>query len=271
MMVESGHVEVGGGEIFYTRDGAGPPVVLLPGRMFDGQMFNAQINDLSQNNTLIRIDLRGYGQSSMPGSDTYRHCDDVAAVLDAIGFDRVVIGGHSMGGAVALDFAFTYPDRVAGLIFDAATPSAGWQWREELSMGSVSDAFKAGGIEAARQAILDLPLLASAMEHPEAAATLTEVMAAYSGWHFENPDPEQWAEPDPLGCAGTIEAPALVVFGGCDALDFRLMSEALAERLPNAVSHFWPDSGHVPNMEQPAAFNQLVTNFLNIVNTTRST
>ena len=58
-MVESGHVEVDDGQISYTRDGAGPPVALLPGKMFDGHMFNAQINDLSQNNTLIRIDLRG--------------------------------------------------------------------------------------------------------------------------------------------------------------------------------------------------------------------
>ncbi|MFT7649232.1 MAG: 3-oxoadipate enol-lactonase [Candidatus Poriferisodalaceae bacterium] len=239
--------------------------------MFSGHMFDAQINDLSQNNTVIRIDLRGYGQSSLPGSDTYRHCDDVAAVLDAIGLDRVVIGGHSMGGAVALDFAFAYPDRVAGLVFDAATPSEGWQWREELSTQPVVDAFKSGGIEAARQAVLDLPLLASAMEHPQAAATLSEVMDSYSGWHFENPDPAEWAEPDPLGRAEMIAAPALVVFGGCDVLDFRLMSEALAEhyQTPSAISGRTP--GHVPNMEQPDAFNQLVTNFLNIVNTTGST
>jgi len=57
-MFESGHVEIN-----------------------DGHMFNAQVKDLSQNNTLVRIDLRSHGQSSLRASDTYRHCDDVAATL----------------------------------------------------------------------------------------------------------------------------------------------------------------------------------------------
>lgn len=61
----------------------------------------------------MRIDLRGYGNSSVPGSESYRRRDDVAAAADAAGFDRVVVGGESFGGAVTLDFAFAYPDRVA--------------------------------------------------------------------------------------------------------------------------------------------------------------
>jgi pimeloyl-ACP methyl ester carboxylesterase len=94
-MFESGHVEVNDGQIFYTRDGAGPPVVLLPGKMFDGHMFNAQVKDLSQNHTLVRIDLRSYGQSSLRASDTCRHCGDVAATLTDAMAARLIKSGSS--------------------------------------------------------------------------------------------------------------------------------------------------------------------------------
>ena len=92
-MTDSGYVDVNGGRIFYTRDGAGQPVVLIHGGLVDLRMFDGQVNALSQRHTLVRIDLRGYGRSSMPPSTSYRHCDDVAAVLD---IDVVYV--HSWNG-----------------------------------------------------------------------------------------------------------------------------------------------------------------------------
>lgn len=264
-MSESGYVEVEGGQIFYKRDGEGPAVLLLHGGLLDHHMFDPQVQALSRNHTLVRMDLRGYGRSSVPGSAPYRHCDDVAAVADAVGLDRAVIGGESFGGAVTLDFAFAYPDRVAGLIFDSATPFAGWQWQGEFPGKEIFGAARAGGIPGVRQAMLDSELMASAMQHPEVAASLTDIVAGYSGWHMENRDPAQWAQDDAMGRLEEITAPALVVIGGHDALEFQRMGEVLADGLPNATRHFWPNSGHVPNMEEPDAFNQLVIDFLETV------
>jgi len=269
-MSESGYVEVNDGRVFYTCDGEGPPVVLLHGGLIDHHMFDPQVEALSQDHTLVRMDLRGYGRSSVPGSETYRHCNDVASVVDALGFDRVVVGGESFGGAVTLDFAFAYRDRAAGLIFDAATPFAGWKWHGEFAAKPIFAAARTGGVAAARRAMLESELMASAMEHPEVAASLTDMVDRYSGWHFENPDPAEWAEGNAMGRLDEITAPALVVIGGRDVLDFRLMGEALAEGLPNATRHLWPDSGHVPNMEEPDRFNELIIDFLNTVYTTET-
>jgi pimeloyl-ACP methyl ester carboxylesterase len=99
-MSESGYVEVEGGQIFYVRDGEGPPVVLVHGGLSDLHIFDPQVAALSAVSTLVRLDLRGYGESSVPGPERYRHCDDVAAVVEALGFERAVIGGCSFGGAV---------------------------------------------------------------------------------------------------------------------------------------------------------------------------
>ena len=86
-MSESGFVDVDGGQIFYLRDGEGPPVVLLHGGFSDAHMFDPQVEALSAVSTLVRLDLRGYGRSSVPRAESYRHCDDVATVVDELGFE----------------------------------------------------------------------------------------------------------------------------------------------------------------------------------------
>jgi pimeloyl-ACP methyl ester carboxylesterase len=161
-----------------------------------------------------------------------------------------------------LDFAFAYPDRVVGLIFEAATIFAGWRWQEELPAKAMFEAVRIGGVPAVRQAVLGSALMASVMERPALAGVFTEMVERYSGWHFENRDAARWAEDDAMSRLEEVTAPALVVFGEHDVLDHRLMGEALAERLPNATGHCWPNSGHLPNMEEPEAFNRLVIEFL---------
>jgi 3-oxoadipate enol-lactonase len=68
-----------------------------------------------------------------------------------------------------------------------------------------------------------------------------------------------------MGRLAEITVPALIVIGSHDVLDHRLMGGALAQGSPNATRHLWPNSGHMPNMEEPDAFNQLVIEFLETV------
>ena len=63
------------------------------------------------------VDLRGHGQSDKPdpGYDFATFCDDLVAVLDAVGFDRPVVAGQSTGGNIAVDLAARSPERLAGI------------------------------------------------------------------------------------------------------------------------------------------------------------
>ena len=95
-------------------------------------MFDPQVEALSEEHTLVRMDFRGYGESSVPVLESYLDCVDIAAVPDALAIDCAVLGGNPFGRAVTFDFAFARPDRVAGLVLDAATVFAGWEWQEEF-------------------------------------------------------------------------------------------------------------------------------------------
>ena len=257
-----GMIEVDDGNIFCTSDGEGPAVVLLHGGTLNLRMFDPQVEALAKNYQLIRMDLRGYGRSSTPTQSPYRHCDDVAAVLDYLGVNQAVVGGESFGGAVSIDFAFAHTARLRGLILEAAGPITGWQWVEGFPLSTAFKTAREQGLQAAQQLILDSPLLASAMRHKNVASDLRDIVQSYSGWHFENRDPAVWAEPAAIDRLEEIHTPALVVIGGLDLLDLRMQGDALAERLPKATRLDMAASGHVPNMEEPKTFNNAVLNFL---------
>ena len=261
-MFSEGMIEVGDGQIFCTSDGEGPAMVLLHGGTLNLRMFDPQVEALAENYQLIRMDLRGYGRSSTPAENPYRHCDDVAVVLDYLGVDQAVVGGESFGGSVSIDFAFAHNDRLRGLILEAAGPITGWQWVEGFPLVTAFKAAREKGLKVAQQLILDSPLLASAMRHEKVASDLRDIVGSYSGWHFGNRDPAVWAEPAAIDRLEEIDAPALVVIGGLDLLDLRMQGDTLAVRLPNATRLDMPESGHVPNMEEPETFNNAVLNFL---------
>ena len=261
-MFSEGMIEVGDGQIFCTSDGEGPAMVLLHGGTLNLRMFDPQVEALAENYQLIRMDLRGYGRSSTPAENPYRHCDDVAVVLDYLGVDQAVVGGESFGGSVSIDFAFAHNDRLRGLILEAAGPITGWQWVEGFPLVTAFKAAREKGLKVAQQLILDSPLLASAMRHEKVASDLRDIVGSYSGWHFGNRDPAVWAEPAAIDRLEEIDAPALVVIGGLDLLDLRMQGDTLAARLPNATRLDMPESGHVPNMEEPETFNNAVLNFL---------
>lgn len=102
---------------------AGPTFVLLPGFGASAAHFNSLARALAQRGRAIAISCRGFGQSDKPLPDeTHRYdtetlVDDVHAVVQALGVDRIVLGGHSMAGNQVTLFAGRYPERVRGLIY----------------------------------------------------------------------------------------------------------------------------------------------------------
>lgn len=257
-----GFAEVEGGRIHWERDGAGPPVVLLAGGMLDTRLWDAQVTPLAQRYTVIRCDLRGYGRSSLPTDVAYRHCDDVRALLEHLGVDQACIVGQSLCGGIAIDVALAHPDAVRGLILAPALPVLGWRWVEGFPPAPALKLARIDGVDAAKAAFLDLPLNASAMEIPDVAASLTEMLAAYSGWHLTHRDPGVFAAPDAVDRLNEIAAPALVVVGRRDVLDSLLTAERLAAELADAEHHVIDHVGHYPNLEDATVFNELTLGFL---------
>ena len=262
-MARDGFVPVEDGELFYARDGDGPAVVLAHGApIVDHRQWDAQVGPLAERHTIVRYDLRGYGRSSVPTDRAYRHCDDLAALITGLGFDHAVVGGESYGAMVALDTTLTYPDLVDALILDAAVPVTGWEWAEELPVAPALRLARTETLDVIKEAFVQLPMFAAAREQPAVLHELRTMAADYEGWHFGHRDPAEWAAERATDRLGEISVPTLVVSGGRDVLDVRLIADMLADAIPNASHVVVENAGHLPEMEDSGAFNTAVLDFL---------
>src|SRR5919204_1514178 len=112
------HVRAAGMAIHYEAVGTGPPALcLVHGSGGTGAVWTRQMEALADVARIVALDLPGHGGSE--GADIGTIADAsriVHASADALGLGRIVLGGHSMGGAVAQAFALMYPDRLAGLV-----------------------------------------------------------------------------------------------------------------------------------------------------------
>jgi pyruvate dehydrogenase E2 component (dihydrolipoamide acetyltransferase) len=122
---------VNGVRIAYATAGAGSPsVCLVHGTGSSSDAWTPQLDGLADVGRIVAVDLPGHGGSS---GTIPKRIEDAAAVvadfLDALGIGPVVIGGHSMGGAIAAEVAIEYPQRVRGLVL---VGSAGLGTREPL-------------------------------------------------------------------------------------------------------------------------------------------
>lgn len=258
-------VEVTGTRLYCELAGAddAPAVVFVHGFSLDTRMWDGQVAAFAERYRVVRYDLRGFGRSALPEAGVpYRHDEDLRALLDALGIERVAIVGLSLGGAVALNVALSHPERISALVL-AASILPGFETPEfDAVVRPVWRAGRTSGVDAARALWLDCPMFAVSNEHLATREALRTIVGDYSGWGWTDRDPGAWAEPDCLAQLGRITMPTLVVVGERDIEDMHRTADALASGIPGAQQVVLPDLGHLPNMEDAAAFNSVALDFL---------
>jgi pimeloyl-ACP methyl ester carboxylesterase len=245
--------------------GAGRPVVLLHAFPLSSAMWLEQRNALGERCRVVTPDLRGFGGSPLgddePSLDAV--ADDVAAMLDGLGLDRVVLGGLSMGGYAAMGFLRRHPGRVAALVLadtkataDAPEVAAN---RERIAARLLSDDSSDVLVEDVLPALVgpttsrDRPLVAGRVRAlveaapPAAAAWAQRAMAA---------------RPDSLATLRAADVPALVLRGDEDALSTQADTEAMVEAFPRGRLVALPGAGHLSAVETPEPFAAAVVRFL---------
>ena len=106
----------------YRDRGSGAAVVFVHGHPFDQSMWDPQVEALSWKYRVITLDLRGYGGSEVPDVEATTletMAADIKALLDHLQVARAVVVGLSMGGQIAMAFADSFPERLAGLVLAA--------------------------------------------------------------------------------------------------------------------------------------------------------
>jgi 3-oxoadipate enol-lactonase len=257
-------VRLDGVRLHYRDVGAGPPVVLLHGFPLSSEVWSEVASLLAPDFRVVTPDLRGHGASDAPqGSYTMDVlAEDVVALADALGLQRFVLGGHSMGGYVAFRLAARWPERLEGLVLVATRAEADSAEARARRVAAAERIRSQGGrafvqefvpnllsehTRRARPAVVDR-LLALASSVPD------HVLAACLEGMMQRPDSR------PL--LGTLQIPALVVAGELDPVVPVESARAMAEALPTAQLVVIAQAGHVPSVEAPEATAAALRRFL---------
>ena len=257
-----GFAAVNGTRLYYEDAGSGTPVVLVHGLCLNHRMWDAQLDALLERFRVIRYDVRGFGKSAVPDKP-FRHADDLRALLEHLDAPAAHVVGLSMGGRIALQFAVLYPEQTRRLVLvDSALDGYDWDADWDASLDAIATAGRTGGAKAANLMWLNHKLFAEARERPACAAALAEIVRDDSGWIWLNESLAQGIDPPARARLAEIRVPTLVIVGERDLADFHVIADILETGIPDATKIEMPGVGHMSNMEDPAAFNELLMEFL---------
>ena len=251
-------------ELAYREAGSGLPLVLLHAFPLSSAMWLAQREGLGDRCRVITPDQRGFGGSELgddePSLDAC--ADDLARLLDRLELDRVVLGGLSMGGYVAMAFLRRHAARVSALLLAdtkaTADPEAARANRERIAQAVlepestvlVDDVLPTliGTTTVASRPLVSGRVRALVQAAPPAAVAWAQRAMA--------------ARPDSLDTLRGFAGPALVVVGEEDQLSPVDDARAMADALPAGRLVVLPDAGHLTAVETPEAFTAAVADFL---------
>lgn len=227
--------------------------------MTDLTLWDDQVAAFAGRYRILRYDQRGHGGTSVPPGlcDFEALAGDLAGLFDAFGITRAAVIGVSLGGITALRFAGRYPERVAALMAcdctAKAVPGAGTAWDERIALA------RAGGMAAQagptierwfRPEHVDTPAGRRVRQMIETTPIDGFVRAADALRDFDFT-----ADLAGLAC------PAAMLAGAGDGALPGVMRQ-MADAAPGAIYLEVPDAGHLPNVENPGAFNRELAAFL---------
>jgi pimeloyl-ACP methyl ester carboxylesterase len=229
----------------------GVPVLLTHGFGATAGMWDRNVDALSVDRPVIAWDMRGHGSSDAP-DDISRYSEqisvaDMAAILDAVGADRAVLGGMSLGGYLSLAFHLVYPQRVAALILVDTGP--GYRNDEARDKWNAWVERRAQELERGRTRSDSSAELAQAVhEHPEGLPRAARgVMAQKDARVITSLD--------------DITVPTLVIVGADDT-DFLAGADYMHRHIANSRKVVIDNAGHAANIDQPEEFNAAVRELL---------
>ncbi len=261
-----------GVKLYYAETGSGAPVVFVHEFAGDYRSWEPQVRYFARRYRCIAFNARGWPPSEVP-QDAARYSqarasDDIRCVLDGLKIDKAHIVGLSMGGLATLHFGLTYPNRARSLLVAGAGYGSERSEREKFRN--------------------EATLIAGKLEKEGMAAFAEAYAYGPTRVQFENKDPRGFAEFKAMlaehsakGAANTqlgvqrerpsifdledrlakLDVPMLVVTGDED-WPCLLPGVFIKRTCPSAALLIVPNSGHAINIEEPAAFNAALADFL---------
>ncbi len=254
-------------------DRAGPrgerPLLLLHAGVADRRMWDPQWDSLTRSHDVVRLDLRGFGESTERPVGDLSHVEDVLATLATLDVDGCHVVGASMGAGVAVELALTRPALVASLLLSAPGGSLIPAMTPALRAfaDAESAATESGDLDAAVEANLAAWVDGAGRGPGVVDPAVRSLVADMQRRAFEltadwDDVEEAELEPDALDRLGEIGVPTLVLVGGHDLDAIHEAADRVTEGVSRVRRIDWPDTAHLPSLERPADFLVLVEEWL---------
>jgi pimeloyl-ACP methyl ester carboxylesterase len=268
--VTTGYADVNGAKLYYEVAGEGHPLVLLHAGVANLHMWDDQARAFRDRYRVIRFDHRGFGQSHAPAGPA-SISDDVYGMLKFLNVDKAYVVGCSMGGGAALDFTLAHPEMVDGLVLVGPGVSGSPDEEDDpmaATWQEIQDAAKAGDYDRANE--LEVRVWVDGMGRaPDQVDPAYRAKASAMNRALYDNEAElsaiEWRQADPPAFPrlDSVTAPTLVIVGDRDLPDMQRIVDTLAARIPGARKVVMHDTAHLPSMELPDQFNQILGDFLN--------
>ena len=247
-------------EFELEQTGRGPDLLLLHSLLTDADSFAAIVPELSRRHRVNAVSLPGFGRSDPPpGSSVEDYADRLAALLAVLDGKTDVLG-NGFGGFIALAVAARHGARVDRLVLadtGATFPESGRAPFRAMAQ-AVERAGMSAIVDAAVRRIFPETYLKA---HPEATTQRKEVLLRMNPVQFAAAC-RALAEVDLRPRLGQIVNRTLVVVGALDVATPPSMARELVAGIAGAQLVELPDCGHCPPLQQPAAFLNAITPFL---------
>jgi pimeloyl-ACP methyl ester carboxylesterase len=275
--IEARQIELHGHCVNYRIAGDGPLLVLVHGITSTSQCWRDVMPWLSDRYTVLAPDLLGHGESAKPRGDYSlgAYASGIRDLLAALGYERATFLGHSLGGGVAMQLAYQFPEwcerlvlvssgglghQVHFLLRAAALPGAEWVLPLIAGPGP-RDVGVAVGRLMSRLGIRPAPDLA---EFARGYASLADIEARHAFIHtlrsVIDPTGQRVSARDRLYLAA--EVPSLVIWGANDRIIPVRHGRRAHEEMPGSRFAELPDAGHFPQLDQPRAFVEELISFM---------
>ena len=248
----------------HREAGSGLPLVLLHAFPLSSAMWLEQRELLGPHCRVITPDQRGFGGSELGDDEpSLGECaDDVLALLDALSLDRVVLGGLSMGGYVAMELLRRAPERVSALLLADTKASADAPEAREGRLRT-AEAVERDGTDSLAETMLPVLLGATTLQTRAAVAgRVRGLVAAAPAPAVAWASRAMAARPDSFEVLRATDVPSLVVVGDEDALSPVAQAQEMADALPQGRLAVVPGAGHLSAVEDPPAFASAVRDWL---------
>jgi pimeloyl-ACP methyl ester carboxylesterase len=275
-----------GQRVSYRTAGSGPALLLLHGIANSSETWAHVAPLLSERFTVIAPDLLGHGQSATPRGDYSlgAHASGARDVATALGHERVTVTGHSLGGGIAMQFAYQFPERTERLVLvssgglgrdvhlllrAASLPGSDYVLPALTSQRLVGLGRELGGLLArvGLRPAGDIAVLARGFAELDNAGSRQAFLHTLRA--VVEPGGQRVSANSRLALAATL--PSLIVWGENDSIIPVAHGAAAHEAMPGSRFVVFEDAGHMPQEAQPHRFAAVVTEFCDATEPARLT